>query len=112
MAPENVPEAPCRPAATGRDTRATMTAFPRSIDRAGRGHAVAGPAVTPSSLALESRVARVLLATDLRPTSSSATAAAIRLARDTRASLVVVNVVEPARSGRFGLRIDQVRERN
>jgi nucleotide-binding universal stress UspA family protein len=107
-----VPEALCPPAAAGGDTRATMTALPRSIDRTDRGHDVAEPAAAPRPPAVEGRVARVLLATDLRPTSSSATAAAIRLARDTSASLVVVNVVEPPRGGRFALRIDQVRERN
>jgi nucleotide-binding universal stress UspA family protein len=55
---------------------------------------------------------RVLLATDLRPGSAAATAAAVRLAAALHASLVVVNVVEPVRDGPVALRMDQLRGRN
>lgn len=56
-------------------------------------------------------VPRVLLATDLGPSSAAATEAAIRLARDLDGSLLVVSVIEPGRPAGFGTRIDQLRER-
>lgn len=57
------------------------------------------------------RVPRVLLATDLGPSSAAATEAAIDLAKDLKGSLLVVSVLDPGRPMPFGARIDQLRER-
>lgn len=57
------------------------------------------------------RIPRVLLATDLGPSSAAATEAAIELARELGGSLLVVSVLEPGRTPPFGARIDQLRER-
>ncbi len=59
-------------------------------------------------------IRKVLLATDLSPSSGPATNEAFDAARRLRANLLVVSVIE-ARSlrlpgGRFGARVDQVRE--
>lgn len=67
----------------------------------------------PASLASAVRpLRRILLATDLSPASESATYQAIALARDLRATLLVVSVIDPeVRSARRGLveRMDQRR---
>jgi nucleotide-binding universal stress UspA family protein len=61
------------------------------------------------------KVEKVLLATDLSEASSAATEAAFELARRLEASLLVVSVIDPGSlilpGGRFGARVDQVRER-
>ncbi|HSL32452.1 MAG TPA: universal stress protein, partial [Candidatus Limnocylindrales bacterium] len=57
------------------------------------------------------RVPRILLATDLGPSSAAATEAAIDLAKDLKGSLLVVSVLDPGRPMPFGARIDQLRER-
>ena len=58
-------------------------------------------------------IRRVLVATDARSTSRSAENAGIELARRTRASLLIVSVIDPLRlrvpGGLFHTRIDQVR---
>lgn len=58
-------------------------------------------------------IRRVLLATDLSRASEGATAAAIDMTRDARASLIVVSVVDPRRlrlpGNRFVRRLDQER---
>ena len=58
------------------------------------------------------RFRRILLATDLSSASDGATTHAIELARDLRARLLVLSVIEPAarQVGGRALRIDQVRE--
>jgi nucleotide-binding universal stress UspA family protein len=60
-------------------------------------------------------VRKLLLATDLSEASSSATDQAFVLASQLDAALLVVSVIDPGSlllpSGRFGARIDQVRER-
>jgi nucleotide-binding universal stress UspA family protein len=61
------------------------------------------------------KVDKVLLATDLSEASSAATEEAFELARRLGASLLVVSVIDPGSlllpGGRFGARMDQVRER-
>jgi nucleotide-binding universal stress UspA family protein len=61
------------------------------------------------------KVEKVLLATDLSEASSAATEEAFELARRLGASLLVVSVIDPGSlllpGGRFGARVDQVRER-
>jgi nucleotide-binding universal stress UspA family protein len=58
---------------------------------------------------------RVLLATDLSPTSELATDWAFDLARQNDATLLIVSVIDPRElrlpGGGFRLRVDQVRER-
>jgi nucleotide-binding universal stress UspA family protein len=58
-------------------------------------------------------VRRILLATDLTEISGPAESAAIELARHSGATLVILNVIDPARlrlpGGRFLIRMDQVR---
>jgi nucleotide-binding universal stress UspA family protein len=60
-------------------------------------------------------IGRILLATDLSPASSVATDWAFELAARTRASLVVLSVIDPVElrqpGGPSGQRVDQVRER-
>jgi nucleotide-binding universal stress UspA family protein len=121
MAPSNVPEAPFRLWRCLADTLATMTALPRSTSRRDAVHlldptppAIPDPARPPVATGAvhPETASRVLLATDLRPASAAATAAAIGLAADLGASLVVMNVVEPVRDGPSALRVDQRRERN
>jgi nucleotide-binding universal stress UspA family protein len=60
-------------------------------------------------------VPKILLATDLSEASSSATDEAFELARRLDIALLVVSVIDPRSlllpGGRFGARIDQVRER-
>ena len=81
----------------------TMTASLRDADRA--------TGYRPSPVAESDRIPRVLLATDLGPSSKAATDAAIELARSLRGSLLVLSVVESGRPMPFGARVDQVRER-
>jgi len=61
------------------------------------------------------KVEKLLLATDLSEASSAATEEAFELARRLEASLLVVSVIDPGSlllpGGRFGARVDQVRER-
>ena len=61
------------------------------------------------------RVQKVLLATDLLPTSGPATVEAFNVARRLGAQLLVISVIDPRSlrfsGGRFRDRIDQVRER-
>jgi nucleotide-binding universal stress UspA family protein len=61
------------------------------------------------------RVRRVLLATDLSPTSELATDWAFDVARGNDAALLVVSVIDPRElvlpGGRYRARLDQVRER-
>lgn len=56
-----------------------------------------------------SGIRKVLLATDLSPTSELAAAWALDVAHDRGAELLVVSVIDPA--DRSGKRVDQVRER-
>lgn len=59
-----------------------------------------------------SRIRRILLATDLTPTSDAPTTRAMQLATDLGASLLAVHVIEPGSRGPLGRRpqrIDQVR---
>jgi nucleotide-binding universal stress UspA family protein len=64
---------------------------------------------------LPGRTTRVLLATDLSPTSAPATNEAFEVARRLRAELLIVSVIDMASlrlpGGRFRARVDQVRER-
>lgn len=64
---------------------------------------------------LPSRTTRLLLATDLSPTSAPATNEAFAVAGRLRAELLIVSVIDTASlrlpSGRFRARVDQVRER-
>ncbi len=61
------------------------------------------------------QIRRVLLATDLSPTSDLATDWAFDLARSNDANLLVVSVIDPRElrlpGGAFRMRVDQVRER-
>jgi nucleotide-binding universal stress UspA family protein len=61
------------------------------------------------------KVEKLLLATDLSEASSAATEEAFGLAARLGASLLVVSVIDPGSlllpGGRFGARVDQVRER-
>jgi nucleotide-binding universal stress UspA family protein len=61
------------------------------------------------------RLARILLATDLSPTTDLATEWAFELARRNEAALLVVSVIDPddlvLPGGGFRVRVDQVRER-
>jgi nucleotide-binding universal stress UspA family protein len=61
------------------------------------------------------KIDRVLLATDLSPTSALATDWAFDLARQNDATLLIVSVIDPRElrlpGGGFRLRVDQVRER-
>lgn len=60
-------------------------------------------------------IRRVLLATDLSPTTDLATDWAFELARRNDATLLIVSVIDPRElrlpGGAFHLRVDQVRER-
>lgn len=60
------------------------------------------------------RIRRILLATDLSPASEGAALQALDLAYDLGAELLVVSVIDPRSlrlsGGRFGARVDQVRE--
>jgi nucleotide-binding universal stress UspA family protein len=71
------------------------------------------PAATAPKL--PGRTTRVLLATDLSPTSAPATNEAFEVARRLRAELLIVSVIDMASlrlpGGRFRARVDQVRER-
>jgi nucleotide-binding universal stress UspA family protein len=71
------------------------------------------PAATGPNL--PSRPPRLLLATDLSPTSGPATDEAFATARRLGAQLLVVSVIDPSAlrlpGGRFQARVDQVRER-
>ena len=60
------------------------------------------------------RARRIMLATDLSPTSDNATREALALAGDLGTALVVVSVIEPRKAAMGGLwtsRIDQIRSR-
>ena len=63
----------------------------------------------------DSRMKKLLLATDLTEASASATDEAFELASRLDASLLVVSVIDPGSlllpGGRFRVRVDQVRER-
>jgi nucleotide-binding universal stress UspA family protein len=73
------------------------------------------PRPTADALASEVAIHRILLATDLSPTTDLATDWAFALASQHRASLLVVSVIDPRElrlpGGRFGMRVDQVRAR-
>jgi nucleotide-binding universal stress UspA family protein len=75
-------------------------------------HAAAGPAAAPAQGAIPTR-RTILVATDLTPTSDPAETEAIHLARDLRAELLVVSVIDPRslRGGRgqWLQRMDQAR---
>jgi nucleotide-binding universal stress UspA family protein len=64
---------------------------------------------------LDSPVRKILLATDLSPTSGPATNEAFDVARRLGAHLLVVSVIDTSAlrlpGGRFGARVDQIRER-
>lgn len=68
-----------------------------------------GPAAMPA--AAPGRIRRILLATDLSTPSERATAEALQLARDLRAELLAVSVIEPAThvAGPTVARMDQRR---
>ena len=65
--------------------------------------------------AMATAIRRVLLATDLGPTSTLATDWAFDLARRNDATLLIVSVIDPRElrhaDGRFRTRVDQVRDR-
>ena len=68
----------------------------------------------PSRSGFRSRPRRIMLATDLSPTSDSATGEALALASDLDAGLVVVSVIEPRKAVTVGpwiSRVDQIRAR-
>jgi nucleotide-binding universal stress UspA family protein len=71
------------------------------------------PAATSPNL--PGRTTRLLLATDLSPTSAAATNEAFEVASRLRAELLIVSVIDTASlrlpGGRFLARVDQVRER-
>ena len=56
-------------------------------------------------------VRRILLATDLSTASEAATEQAIQLARDLRASLLVVSVIDPEVRGAAGGRLERMDQR-
>lgn len=66
----------------------------------------ADPVVSPDP----GRPPRIVLATDLGPSTEAATEAAIDLARRLRGTLLVLSVVEAGRQLPFGARVDQLRE--
>lgn len=74
-------------------------------------HATSSAQADPGSL----EIRRVLLATDLSPTSELATDWAFDLAARNQAALLIVSVIDPRElilpGGGFRLRVDQVRER-
>lgn len=75
----------------------------------------AGVETSPQSTMDPEHVRKVLLATDLSPTSVPATDEAFDVAGNLRAELLVVSVIDTASlrlpGGRFHARVDQVRER-
>jgi nucleotide-binding universal stress UspA family protein len=80
-----------------------------------RMHATESNHTGPSGRAGAGPVQTVLLATDLSPTSGPATDEAFAIAGRNRAELLVVSVIDPTTlrlpGGRFGARVDQLRER-
>jgi nucleotide-binding universal stress UspA family protein len=68
------------------------------------------PAVPPRTRPRKA-IQRVLLATDLSPASEGATSQAIDLARDLRASLLIVSVIDPDVRGALGARGERMDQR-
>jgi nucleotide-binding universal stress UspA family protein len=68
---------------------------------------------TPRAAGVDPRMGRILLATDLSTASRAATAAAVALAAEQHARLIVLSVVDPRLlrlpGGRFRRRVDQER---
>ena len=66
----------------------------------------------PATETVPRRIGRILLATDLQPASEGAATEAIRLARDLRADLLIVSVIDGVRAHAFDHlpdRMDQLR---
>ena len=71
------------------------------------------PAIAPPDPMAIPGLKRILLATDLSPASEEASLQALDLARELKAELLIVSVIDPRSlrlpGGRFGVRVDQVR---